>query len=341
MLARDEIQKEYKKGCGNIYFTNSEGYWSNLNNDENKRLLVSLQKMNTRDAIKRYHPELFEVIFSPKRSAGLELLDMYGSELCIDYGCMWGALTVALAKRCKYVLGIDQTLDSLEFLNARIKEDKLENVDLLCADLQKIKILKNKFDIAIVNGVLEWIPEEGPVELKKFYGKRCSRKYSCGPRQQQLAFLKKVYENLNNNGKLYLAIENRFDFKMFLGAKDPHANLQFVSFLPRKIADIISIACFNRKYVNWLYSFDGIRSLLKEAHFSKVDLYMCFPDYRFPERIIPYNGEFRNFVPSIFSNNSKGTKTVKRYLAKIIEVVLFKILKAKYLSPSIIAVGYK
>jgi SAM-dependent methyltransferase len=342
MVIRDEIQKKYTKVEEHIYLSDSEGYWSNLNKDENNELIDSLQHMSTRDAIKKYHQWLYNVIFSVKRSAGLELLEMSGDEVCIDCGCMWGALTIPLAKRCKYVFGIDQTFDSLKFLNARRKEEKLENIDLLCKNLKSIdNDFDNRFDVAIVNGVLEWIPEEGPIELKSYYGKYAKKKIKSNPYLEQKTFLKNVNRLLQKGGKLYLAIENRYDFKMFFGVKDPHANLLFTSLLPRKIANWISIVKLGRPYVSWLYSFKGIGSLIKQSGFTKVDLYMCFPDYRFPERIIPYNQSLKDFNITISSRNAKGKRTAKRFLARSVEYFIFKILKAKVFAPSIIAIGYK
>lgn len=341
MCLRDCLQNNFLQVKEHLFVSQENGYWSNLNKEENRKLIGALENMTTREAINKYQGQLYEIIFSPKRQAGLELLDLSGNEICVDYGCMWGALTIPLAKRCKYVLGIDQTLDSLNLLNARLKEDKISNIDLLCGDLRKSNIFIGKSDIAVVNGVLEWIPEEGSINLRAYYGKYASKTYSINPKYKQLQFLKSVHQSLSSNGKIYLAIENRFDFKMFLGAKDPHANLLFTSLLPRKVADLISKIRLGRKYVNWLYSFNGIQSLLEESGFSKVDLYMCFPDYRFPERIIPYDMPLRNFRPTISLKNVKGKFSVKRFLARIAEFVFFGIFRAKYFAPSIIAIGYK
>ena len=52
----------------------------------------------------------------------LDLIQLHGDEVCIDYGCMWGALTVPLALRTRFVLGVDQTLESLQFLKARLRQ---------------------------------------------------------------------------------------------------------------------------------------------------------------------------------------------------------------------------
>jgi hypothetical protein len=341
MIIREELKNLFKETEENIFYSGSQGYWSNLNKDENARLLASVMSLGTQGAISKYHPEISEVIFSPKRAGGLELLDLSGDETCVDYGCMWGALTIPLAKRCKYVLGVDQTPDSLRFLKARLKEDVLNNVDLLCSNLKKIEVLKNKFDIAIVNGVLEWIPEEGNVELKSYFGKFGAKDYSACPGELQLSFLKKAFENLSDNGKLYLSIENRYDFKMFLGVNDPHANIPFASVLPRSLANHESRLLLGRPYVNWLYSFNGIHRLLRNAGFCKIDLYMCFPDYRFPERIIPYEKSITNYSLTISAFNSHGKKTFKRLFARSAEYLAFKMAGLRCLAPSIIAVAHK
>jgi tRNA G46 methylase TrmB len=341
MTLINELSNKFKLNQYSIFGDGAEGYWSNLSREENRLMLEALANDTTRGVLLKHQPWLEEIIYSPKRQGGLELLGLKGNETCIDYGCMWGALTIPLAKRSGFVLGIDQTMDSLRFLRARIKEENLSNISLLCLDLNKMPILENKVDVAIINGVLEWIPEHGVIELKSYYGKPDWKEYRKNPRQAQIRFLRRVRQNLKETGKLYLAIENRYDFKMFLGVKDPHANLLFTSYLPRKIADLISIAKLGRPYVNWLYSFKGVEQILRESGCSKVDLYMCFPNYRFPERIIPYSLPLRDLPLTISSENHQGKKTLKRLVARFFEYVIFRIFKAQFLAPSIIAIGHK
>lgn len=189
-----ELENRFRLKQDGIFEGGNTSYWSNLNADENRELIEMLKTKSARTALRRKQPQLEDVIYSPKRQAGLELLDLTGEEICIDYGCMWGALTIPLAQRTKFVLGVDQTLFSLEFLKARMKESSCDNIALLNTDLKSMPILSNKADVAIVNGVLEWIPETGPVELKNFYGKRLERTYEGSPRDQQKSFLQRVGE---------------------------------------------------------------------------------------------------------------------------------------------------
>ena len=323
----------------------SSGYWSNLNKEENHELLSKARKNGVRKAIKLLHPELYDVIFSPKREAGLELLNLTGNEVCIDYGCMWGALTIPLAKRCTSVISVDQTLESLEFLKLRISENNLSNVNIVNHNLRTFPTLpiESRADIAIVNGVLEWIPEVGSVELKRVYGKRKRISYDKGynPKQVQLKFLKKVRENLNSNGKLYLAIENRYDFKMFFGVKDPHSNLHLTTVFPKKVANLLSKMRLGRPYVNWIYSNTELIDLVKEAGFSDVELSVAFPDYRFPEFIQNYNRSIKKFSYKSKVRGLNKKISLKRLTARIIEKILFFFLGLKFLSPSFILIAKK
>lgn len=332
---KEEIKSYYKLYDENIYTCGREGYWSNLTKEKNKKLIESLKSISPEEAVNKYCPELKNIMFSPKRGAGLEFLETSGEEYCLDCGCMWGAISIALAKRCKYVVGMDQTLDSLRFLKSRLQQEQISNVDLVCTDLRQIPIFKNKFDIIVINGVLEWIPEVGDIELTEYFGKKRSKKYKLSPYSMQKSFLERVNNNLSSSGKLYLAIENRFDFKQFLGAKDPHANLLGVSVLPRRMSNIISQIKLGRPYVNWLYSFGSLKSLLNSSGFSKVNLYACFPDYRLPEIITSYSSTLSNFRPTI------KPSSLKHKMTRVAEVFFFSYMKLKYFAPSLIAIAEK
>ncbi|HPP87186.1 MAG TPA: methyltransferase domain-containing protein, partial [bacterium] len=311
---------------------------------ENEELINLLKQYNSRKLIKEKYNWLYEIIYSPKRLAGLELLELTGEEVCVDYGCMWGSIAIGLSKICACVLGIDQTKNSLEFLKKRILEEKIDNLFLLNTNLHNQINFDNFFDISIVNGVLEWIPETNEIELKKYFGKKQNKEYkiSNNPKKMQEQFLKMVYNNLKHNGKLYLAIENRFDFKCMLGHKDPHSNIRFTSIFPRKISDLFSYIFLSRKYVNWLYSFDEIKYLLENIGFKNIELFMVFPDYRFPEKIIPYNKRLtKNEIANFFLKEYTNKCFYKKKLASIYSNIIFKIINPNFFSPSIIVIAKK
>ena len=326
----------YSEDRDGLLQSGNEGYWSNLDRQENEHFIHLLETCSPIEAVRQAVPEFESMIFSPQREAALELLDIKTGEVCIDYGCMWGNLSVGMAKRGGVVLAVDQTRDSLKFLRARIRHENLGNVLCIQDDIRKVA-LDGLTDVAAINGVLEWVPEFGDVELKSFYGKRQSREYpAANPRQVQRDFLAKARKNLRDGGRLLLAIENRFDYTQFLGRPDPHAKLLFTSFLPRRLSNAISKAVLARPYVNYLYSFRKLERLLLEAGFSKVELYMAFPDYRFPTLILPYDAGI-----GLYRRHWDNRRSLKRQVANWIEFGLMKFLRAKWLAPSIIAVATK
>lgn len=339
----NKIVNSYNKIEDNLFTSDDKGYWSNLNVYENEKLINDLKKYSTQEIIAQNQNWLKEIIFSPKRAAGLELLNLKGNEICVDYGCMWGAITIPLSNICTEVLGIDQTLPSLRFLHKRIQEQKIDNIILLKANLNNNIDFVETFDVAVINGVLEWIPEEGNIELKNYFGKKKKKIYlnSLNPGVKQKIFLQKVYNNLKKDGKLYLAIENRYDMKCMLGYNDPHSNIKYTSIFPRIIADGYSVMKLKRKYVSWLYSFDELKILLESIGFREIEMYMAFPDYRFPEKIINYKRKLFESEISQLILSFEIQSVLKKILIFFYKKSIFKIVSPNFFAPSIIAVGKK
>ena len=325
----------------NIIFTvpESGGYWSNLSRKENAELMTILETHSTRDAIMMTRPLIADIIFSEKRSVGLELLKLNGSETAVDLGCMWGAITIPLAKQVSRVLGVDQTIESLKFSAARVKEEGLTNINFLQGNLRDVTLPENTFDVAIVNGVLEWIPEIEEIELSNYWYKKIKRKATGNPLEMQKAFLENIHKGLSEGGRLMLAIENRYDYKMFFGTRDPHTGTMFTTIAPRWLANILSKIFRKREYRPWIYSFRGTEKLLMKSGFSKVTLYSCWPDYRYPEFITPY-GKVNEFFRPV-SARLNGKKTFKRIIANRVEWLLFQVFNMQFFAPSIIAIAEK
>ena len=317
----------FKKDESGIYKSGNEGYWSNLDKEKNKKFIELLKNKSPLEAVRKIIPELEDHIYSVNREVALELLDIKKDDICIDYGCMWGVLSVGMAKRGGRVISVDQTEDSLAFLNSRKIFDGYKNITCVQDDIRKIT-LEDTSNVAIVNGVLEWVPEFGDIELKSYFGKKNEKVYpKISPEKIQTNFLRKVYANLKNDGELLLAIENRYDYKQFIGGKDPHVNLYFTSFLPRWMSSLISKWKLKRPYVNYLYSFSKLKKILLSVGFTKVDLYMVYPHYHAPLFILPYESGLS--LRKEFWKEKNASWRLKLLLT------------FKWFSPSIIAIAKK
>lgn len=336
----DDILKELsmQKKDG-VYFGPAGGYWSNLDKEENESFSKELPRLGSKKTVEQHFPQHFGVIFSPKRAGGLPLLDPKPGEIIVDVGCMWGALTIPLARSGSNVVAIDQTLESILLLKQRLIEDNLPNVEVVCADLKKIEFKQCSVDKFVVNGVLEWIPESGVIEIKKYYGKRHAKKNygRINTYDLQLKFLRGIHNGLKLDGMLYLAIENRYDAFNFLGLPDPHCNLRFVTFLPRFLQNMISRIFLGRPYVNWTYSAIGLKKLLKEAGFRDVKISYAFPDYRSPEQILSKAG-MRYYRPCKFR---RAKNIFIKVVCYMIEDILFRRLKITALAPSFVILAKK
>lgn len=327
---------ERKEG---IWFGPAGEYWSNLDIDENERYLKDLSAQGARKTVEKYFPQHTDVIFSPKRAGGLPLLNPKPGEVVVDIGCMWGALTIPLAKAGCSVVAIDQTLDSLRLLQQRLVDDALTNVEVVCSDLKKVSYVDSTVNTFVVNGVMEWIPETGTIELKKYYGKKFAKTndYRDRPDALQKDFLQRLYSGLKTEGKLYLAIENRFDFFYFLGLPDPHCNLKFITFLPRKVQDFVSKIFLGRPYVNWTYSERSLKKILTDTGFRDISFSYAFPNYRSPEYILSPKG-MSFYRPSLYQH---GKSFVIKALCYMAEYLIFKILRLTIFAPSFIVIAKK
>lgn len=331
-----------------IWYSGDNGYWSLLDQDRMRKILSDLSEYSCLEFVRKNFPQWEDLIFSLKRAAGVGILDIRAGDVVVDIGCMWGALTVPVARTDCKVIGIDQTKESLLFHQKRLKEEGLTNVDLVCADVRKLSFKESSVDKVIVNGVLEWIPEPVNVAFEKERkGEKTDRNIikhifrhngnGNSPRAVQRGFLSKINSALKEGGTLYLAIENRFDIQFFLGGRDPHTDFRFVNVLPRFLQIPYSVLLSGRPFLTWIYSENELRELLRSSGFSKVEIMYAFPCYQFPELILSAEG-MKEFTAVRYSQSKRK---IGKIIWWILETIFYKTLKAKSLSPAFIVVAHK
>ncbi len=341
-----EISKYYEFKDGIYFDKNSNGYWSNLSKEDQKNFLSIAKESGDatfKKVISKSYPKYSNYIFSEQRTKGLELLDILPDEIGADFGCMWGNILTYIAKNCKLAVGFDKTFDHLIFLKERIKKENLNNIVLINKNLQEDLGVSNIFDFAIVNGVLEWIPLKEDIEVDNDKRQSSTIKISESPTEIQVRFLKNVFTSLKQNGRLYLAIENRWDYQYFLWKKDPHTQLFYTAFLTRKISNFISKILKGKPYLNYLYSVNQLKKILGEIGFSEIIPYGVFPGYRYPNVIVPVFSTEKVELKNIYKPLRRKNifKIIFHKTRRLLDLIVYEKLKLYHLSPSWIFIARK
>lgn len=282
--------KRYEVRRGIPVFLGRARYWGNVGPEAMRSLVADAARDSWQAAMRRHLPPVvWSHVEEPGRADGLFFLPMAPNAVALDAGCMWGGLSVPLARRYARLHGLDMTFESLEFLRLRAAQEALGNVELACGSLLDLPYRDGVFDVVFVNGVLEWVGLATDFVVERDYGKRrVTPAVDAGdPARLQQRALEEARRVLRPGGLLYLAIENRFAYKYFLGSPDDHSALRFTSLVPRAIADLYMRLRLRQQYRTYTYSAAGLRRLLRRSGFEVRELFACCDSYRDPQAVIP------------------------------------------------------
>lgn len=168
----------------------------------------------------------------------------------LEVGAGMGAVTGALARRCKQVDCIELS-KRRSLVNAWRHRD-LDNIQIIVGNFQDVRIEK-KYDVITLVGVLEYayhyVDSETPYE----------------------DFVRKMAECLKPGGRMYIAIENKLGLKYFAGYHEDHLGKPYVGLEGYQKSD--KVRTFTRS---------ELQLLLEENGFSESTFYYPFPDYKLP-----------------------------------------------------------
>ncbi len=189
----------------------------------------------------------------------------------LEVGAGCGAITGALTDKADRVVALDLS-KRRSTINATRNKEK-QNLEIMVGNFNDIQSgIQEKFDYITLIGVFEYA--ESYINEKK----------------PQEVFLEKINKLLKDDGKILIAIENRFGLKYFAGCKEDH---------------------FSRfgEGISGYYSTDGVRTfnrdewkkLLDKCGFKNYKFYYPYPDYKFPTTIysdeyMPKAGELTNNI---------------------------------------------
>lgn len=179
----------------------------------------------------------------------IEWIPISKNESVLEIGSGCGALTTCIANKAKKITCIE--LSKKRSLINAYRNKAYDNIEIIVGNFQDINIDK-KYDVITLIGVFEYaasfISGENPY----------------------IVFLNKIYEMINDKGRLIIAIENRLGMKYWAGCKEDHVGNYFEGITDYKNSR--GVRTFSKFEIEQMFSNVGI---------NKYKFYYPYPDYKF------------------------------------------------------------
>lgn len=172
---------------------------------------------------------------------------------CLEIGGGCGAITGALCQKLERVTVVELSKRRSTINYERHKE--FDNLEIIVGNLNDIKF-EQQFDYITLNGVLEY-----------------AGSFTDGTEPYK-TFLEQIKKYLKPDGKLIVAIENRYGLKYFAGAREDHTSKMFDSITGYGGND--SVRTFGKV---------ELERLLAQSGYAQQEFYYPHPDYKMPLEI--------------------------------------------------------
>lgn len=167
----------------------------------------------------------------------------------LEIGSAFGALTGLFCETCGHVTALERNEVRAEAIRRRYQNVK--NLEVYQIDAAEFDT-EETYDYVILTGILE----------KQFYGSKENELY--------INFLRDLQRFLKPEGKMLIAVDNRYGLKYFCGARNPYTQ--------RPFSGLNQYEEENRSGYNWgKKEFCG---LLEQSGFTYYKFYYPLPDYR-------------------------------------------------------------
>jgi SAM-dependent methyltransferase len=250
----------------NLDFYNGEDYYSDGDIEDELLEIVkshhSYEKILANDS--RW-PILYHL--SPIRQNIINWYPFKENASCLEIGGGCGAITGALCDSLAEVKVVELSKRRASINFERHKA--YSNLEIIVANLNDIKF-DQTFDYITLNGVLEYAGSFTKTD------------------EPYKDFLKQIKKYLKPDGKLIIAIENRYGLKYFSGSKEDHTAKEF---------DGIT-GYVNNDTVRTFGKIE-LETLLKESGYPAQEFYYPHPDYKMPMEI--YSSDWLPNTESLLS----------------------------------------
>jgi SAM-dependent methyltransferase len=204
-----------------------------------------------------------------RRQNILEWFDFGENKNLLEVGAGCGAITGLFCEKLERVVSIELS-KKRALINATRNKNK-ENLEMIVGNFNDM-VIEEKFDYITLIGVFEY-----------------SRAFTEG-NLQEITFLSNLRKKLKKNGKLIIAIENKFGLKYWAGAREDHTGKFFDSLEGYPGVENVRT-----------YSKNELTEILKKSGFESLNFYYPFPDYKLPRVLfsdlyLPKRGDLRELL---------------------------------------------
>lgn len=222
----------------------------------------------------------------------------------LEIGCGMGAITELLCKKSKNVTAVELSKKRATATYLRCRN--YDNLEIIVGNLNDIQFSK-KYDYITLIGVLEY------------------QNNFTNSDNPFVDFLNTIRNLLKPDGKLLIAIENKYGLKYWCGAPEDHSGIPFDGINNYKFSNIART--FSKAELN---------SIIKTSGFKNTYFYYPLPDYKMPqviysEKYLPKNGSLDSWIPYYSINNNSMVSDEKRLYNDISDNNVFEFFANSFL----------
>lgn len=215
-----------------------------------------------------------------------------------------GAITELLCKKAKNVTAVELSKKRATATYLRCRN--YDNLEIIVGNLNDIQFSK-KYDYITLIGVLEY------------------QNNFTNSDNPFVDFLNTIKKLLKPDGKLLIAIENKYGLKYWCGAPEDHSGIPFDGINNYKFSNIART--FSKAELN---------SIIRTSGFKNTYFYYPLPDYKMPqviysEKYLPKNGSLDNWTPYYSINNNSMISDEEHIYNDLIENNVFEFFANSFL----------